>query len=227
MMFHNAFLFPEAVLLDWDNTLINSNPAIHQAVNSVFREFGRKELTFSEFLAQPTLSIREYLSGFLSKEQLRQGLALYARTLNQHEEVPFADAVPLLSWLYSVGVPMAVVSNKEGSLLRQKIQDLGWTKYFYCVLGANDTLEHKPSPIPLLHALSKKSIQPGPRVWFAGDSIVDMLCAHRASCTPVAVGGQAQEHDRAQLKVKDLKALLSVLHRAYEAIRGPKKDGSE
>ena len=203
--------FPEAVLFDWDNTLISDNQEVFQIANLVLRDFGCAALPFSEFMKYYTLSNRQFFSLFLPKEQVESAEQAYCEYSGQFPSHPFPGAVPLLSWLHSMGVPMAVVSNAEGFLLRKDVQDRGWNDFFYGVVGANDTLEDKPSPTPLLYALSKKSIQPGPRIWFVGDGMVDMLCAHSAGCAPIAIGEESRTYDQAFLKVQNLEELLAIL----------------
>ena len=64
--------------------------------------------------------------------------------------------------------PLAVVSNKQGMVLREEAERLGWDRYFHRLIGANDAPEDKPSVLPLRMALEGSGIGLGPEVWFVG-----------------------------------------------------------
>jgi phosphoglycolate phosphatase len=52
-------------------------------------------------------------------------------------------------------------------------------------LGATDAAFDKPDPAPVHKILADTGNAPSPNVWFVGDSISDMQCAHNAGLTPV------------------------------------------
>jgi len=207
--------FPQAVLFDWDNTLVDTTRGCYHAINTVLSAFGKKTHTFEEFVNSPSISVRNYFKEIFTVHEYDEAQKLFFHHAERLSASPFTYAYPLLNWLKAVGVPMAVVSNKEGVLLRREIDKLGWSDYFYCAVGSYDTHEDKPSPVPLLHALSQKPIAPSPYVWFVGDSIVDMSCAHKAGCTPVSVGEQADTHPHPLIQAVDCKGLLDLLQKRY------------
>src|SRR3546814_11882249 len=51
-----------------------------------------------------------------------------------------------------------------------------------------DTTEHKPNPAPLLKALEKLGIAPGPNVFYIGDDVGDVEAAYHADIMSVGVG---------------------------------------
>jgi phosphoglycolate phosphatase len=173
-------------------------------------------VSFQAFLESPALSIRDYFLSFFRPEQARNAESAYIRKIKEISAAPFSDSFSLLSWIHSLQIPMAVVSNKEGYHLRKEVKDLGWQDYFYCVVGSNDAQKDKPSPTPLLYALSRRSIEPGPRVWFVGDSVVDMVCAKQAGCSGVAMGkAGARGYEEVFLKVNNCKELLILLQESF------------
>ena len=77
---------------------------------------------------------------------------------------------------------MGIISNKDGNLLRKECKSLGWNKYFKIIIGANDAKEDKPSKYPFLLALKKISKKPSKKIWYVGDSDIDIIFAKRMEC---------------------------------------------
>ncbi|MCI5050547.1 MAG: HAD hydrolase-like protein, partial [Rickettsiales bacterium] len=50
---------PRAILFDWDNTLVNTWPTIHEALNVLMREKGREEWTLDQTKANVKKSMRD------------------------------------------------------------------------------------------------------------------------------------------------------------------------
>lgn len=159
----------------------------------------------------PPISIRTYFRNIFDVNSLEAAEKVYLKHASRLSLTPFSASKPLLDWLFLHGVPMAVVSNKHGDLLRKEVDVLGWGQFFYSVIGSYDTPEDKPSATPLLHALSIKKINPCPRIWFVGDSLIDMNCAKNAGCTPVSVGLQANAYEQPMIKAGCSHGLLSLL----------------
>lgn len=91
------------------------------------------------------------------------------------------------------GFPIGVVSNKNGEFLRREIAKLGWEPRFGAIVGAGDAAADKPAAAPIWHALATIGVQPGPSVWYVGDTALDMQTAHAAGCTAVLLGDAAHD----------------------------------
>ena len=99
----------------------------------------------------------------------------------------------MLAEIAGRGVYLGVVSNKTGSYLRREAAHLGWTDFFGRLIGANDAARDKPAIEPVALALADSGVDPGPDVWFVGDTAIDMLCARNAGCFAVLVGDLGPE----------------------------------
>lgn len=99
-----------------------------------------------------------------------------------------SGAEPLLDFLQSKSIYLALVSNEHGDILREEVQNMRWEKYFSRVVGAGDAAESKPSAAPVKLALEGSGISPGEEVWFVGDSNIDMECAHNSQLISVLYG---------------------------------------
>ena len=104
---------------------------------------------------------------------------------------PLDGAQEMLEALLGAGIYLGVVSNKKGEYLRLEAEHLGWDRYFGAIIGAFDAEKDKPAPEPVDLALGTSGIERGPLVWIAGDTDIDMECAHNAGCAPILVRDQA------------------------------------
>jgi len=180
---------PKALLFDWDNTLVNTWPAIHDANNHTLKAMGHEPWTYEETLQRVRKSMRDSFPELFGDRWEDAAKIFYARFEESHiaQLKPHKGAENLLKALHSKGYYMAVVSNKTGKYLREEADHLGWTKYFQKVLGAGDAQLDKPNPAPVDLALKNSGITRGSDVWFVGDTDVDLECAHNSGCIGVLI----------------------------------------
>jgi phosphoglycolate phosphatase len=181
---------PRALLFDWDNTLVDSWPVIHDALQQTLTAMGHPPWTLEESKARVRLSLRDSFPALFGTrwEEARQIYldAFLATHLERLAALP--GAVELLEHLQAAGFYLGVVSNKTGPVLRREAERLGWSRYFGRLVGATDAAADKPDPAPIFMALEGSGIVAGPEVWYIGDTAVDMECALNAGCRPVLVG---------------------------------------
>jgi len=184
---------PQAIVFDWDNTLVNAFPTIHAAMNVALQSMGQAPWSLAKTHEEARQSLRDHfpiLFGDRWQEAREIFYDAFAR-LHLEQIVPMDGAAEALAHLHALGIPLAVVSNKTGRYLRQESTHLGWDPYFACLVGANDVARDKPARDPLDHALAKLGVAAGPSVWFVGDTNLDMECAINGGCLPVLVRGHA------------------------------------
>lgn len=181
---------PRALLFDWDNTLVDSWPTIHEALNATLTAMGHLPWTLEESKERVRLSLRDsfpLLFGGRWEEARRIYLdAFLAMHLERLNALP--GVVELLEQLTGAEFYLGVVSNKTGPILRREAERLGWTSYFRRLVGATDAAVDKPDAAPVIMALDGSGIPAGPDVWLVGDTAVDMQCAMNAGCVPVLLG---------------------------------------
>lgn len=180
---------PKAVLFDWDNTLIDSWHAIHDAQNHTLQHFGLLPWSFEETRQRVRGSMRDSYPALFGERWREAGDVFYARFAARHLETltPLPGAESLLRFLRENGVYLAVVSNKKGAYLRAEAERLGWSDLFGQLVGAFDAERDKPAIEPVELALAGSGIGAGMDVWFVGDADIDMECAVQAGCLPVLV----------------------------------------
>ena len=180
---------PKAILFDWDNTLVNTWPAIHEAINATLTAFGVEPWTFDETRARVRRSMRESFPGLFGERWEEAATFFYARFESTHLKnlEPLPGAAAMLKELRAAGIYLGVVSNKKGDYLRQEVAHLGWESHFGSIVGALDAEKDKPAVESVEMALEGAGIPAGDGVWLAGDTDIDLECACNAGCVPVLV----------------------------------------
>ena len=187
------FDFPRAILFDWDNTLVDTWPTIGAALNATFRQMGLPEWSMAEVRTRVGKSLRDSFPGYFGEDWERARDIFYAEIRARHlTDLTLLDGgAEIVAQV--AGIPdlfCAVVSNKDGVLLRAEVAHLGWQGLFDAVVGAGDAARDKPHPDVIAHTLPA-DVPPHPDVWFVGDSPIDMECAHKSGLTGVLIGAAA------------------------------------
>lgn len=195
-----SLVTPHTVLFDWDNTLVDTWPIIHQALKDTFEPYGMQPWSMQQVKAHVARSMREAFPDIFGEKAEEAG-ELYISAYRKYQFewlTPLAGALDSLRALQHTHLKLGVVSNKRSEFLAKEIEHLGWEEYFDVVIGAGDAEHDKPHAAPALLALMKLHITPDKGVWFIGDSNADLECAHNAAITPVLFGELIEsEHDAA------------------------------
>ena len=191
---------PRAILWDWDNTLIDAWAGIAAALNVVLAAYGKPPWTVDEARARIRGSVRDTFPDMFGPDWHRA-----AELLRESMQASHLDHLHLMPGTEEVLAaaapwPLAVVSNKEGGILRREVAHLGWSARFGAVVGAGDATADKPHAAPIWHALARIGVNPGMDVWYVGDTGSDMQAAHAAGCTAVLVGDAAHDGGIARLE---------------------------
>ena len=179
---------PRALLFDWDNTLVDSWAAIRHALNVTLQAMGQDAWSIEETRARVRASVRDTFPRLFGARAAEATEIFYRTFEADHLENlrPRPGAQEMLEGLAEDRhLYLAVVSNKQGRLLRREARHLGWDRFFARLVGANDAARDKPAVEAVDLALEGAGLAAGPQVWFVGDTDIDMLCARNAACLPV------------------------------------------
>ncbi len=184
---------PTAILFDWDNTLIDGWAAIEAGLNAAFAAFGKPAWTREQVLGNVRKSLRDSFPEHFGHEWERARDIFYEAVHATHLDVirPLPASLPMLDSL--AHLPLGVVSNKQGPLLRKEAAHLGWADRFRVLVGAGDAVADKPSGAPLHLALGRMGLRAGPHIWYVGDTAIDMQAARAAGCRAVLLGDAAHD----------------------------------
>jgi phosphoglycolate phosphatase len=178
---------PRAIIFDWDNTLVDAWPAVHDALNTTFVAMGQPTWTLEETRSRVRKSLRDSFPEMFGARWTEARKIFYDRYAAVHLDhlVPLAGTAEGLAWLAGQGLYLGVVSNKAGVYLRQEAEQLGWEDFFGKIVGATDAKSDKPDPAPVQMTLEGSGISAGPHVWFVGDAAIDVQCALNSGLTPI------------------------------------------
>ncbi len=181
---------PQAILFDWDNTLVDSWGTTHEAYNATLKHFDLEPVTLEFIRKRPQTSVRTSFPNIFGP-QWQQAEKIYYENFHKihlKRLTPLPGASELIDALATTSLYLAVVSNKVGDNLRLEAKHLGWDKFFKQLVGAQDTPEDKPAIAPVIKALEPAPLSLGKHIWFVGDSAIDMECAQNAGLTPIFIG---------------------------------------
>ncbi len=190
-----APLRPAAIVFDWDNTLVDTWPVIHESLAVTLEAMGHEPWSFEETRQRVRKSLRDAFPGLFGDRWKEARRIFYDAFGRIHIERlrPLEDAGELLAVLSATGVHLAVLSNKTGEYVRAEAAHLGWSDYFDSLVGAGDAGRDKPAPESLQLALAGAPVRPGHGVWIVGDAGIDMEVAHQTGCLPVLLHSDADD----------------------------------
>ncbi|AIL32462.1 phosphoglycolate phosphatase [Basilea psittacipulmonis] len=181
----------KAVFFDLDGTLINSVPDVALACQKMLAELQRPILPESRIQAFLGKGARTLVARCLSndithyevdKDVLEPALQLFRQYYRQHngeKATLYPYTRETLDTLYSMGVTLALVTNKPSAFTPDLLKKFQLDHYFD-LLVCGDTCEHeKPHPAPILYALETLNLTAS-EVVFVGDSENDTLAAQAA-----------------------------------------------
>ena len=192
-----SVLRPHAILFDWDNTLVDSWSTIHEALNIVMTTMEKPLWSLRQTKERVRLSLRESFPLHFGErwEEAREIYLDAFRAIHLDRLCALPGCGELLRGLAAEGLFLGVVSNKTGTLLRREAERIGWSDLLGSVVGAGDAAVDKPHAAPVALALEPSGLTAGERVWFVGDTGVDMECAYNSGCLPVLLGEAVTENE--------------------------------
>ena len=98
----------------------------------------------------------------------------------------------VLRELKSMGLSLAVLSNRSRDFLVQELKCVNgtdWTYLFDTVVCGDDVAHRKPAPDLIIKALSNLNINAGAHAWYVGDSTTDIIAAKEADVTAIFYNG--------------------------------------
>ena len=187
MNIENESDLPTAIIFDWDDTLVDNWESINSALNITLKAMGKEGFSLSKTRNRVRKSMRESFPVLFGK-RWKEAADLFLNEIKKDHltKLQVIRGIPsLLRGITDIGIPMGIVSNKNGDLLRNEVNFLGWEKLFVSIVGANDAEVDKPNKAPVILALKLGKIRMSSSIWFVGDAPSDMECAYNTGISPV------------------------------------------
>ncbi|MBR4195201.1 MAG: HAD family hydrolase [Synergistaceae bacterium] len=184
-------------VFDHDMTIVDSSYAIMEGFNYVARHEGLPEVSHEltmKYIATPIPTFCEGLLGDYRPEWIR----LYrsqAERLERELIRPFPDTVSTMKTLRSMGVKLAVLSNREHP--SNALKHTGLDILFDRIVGAEEPYGHlpyKPDPA-MMDALMKDLRVPPSETVYVGDADIDIATAIGAHVRGIGITAGNFTHD--------------------------------
>lgn len=124
---------------------------------------------------------------------------------NRHYRKHFGDVQPfepevreVLEALRALGLKVGVITNRDREFFAtelEKVDATGWTHLFDTSVCGDDAERRKPNPDQVLLATRNVGAEPGPHVWYVGDSTTDTVAAKTAGVTSIFFNGAQWDRD--------------------------------
>lgn len=183
---YNTYLF------DVDGTLIDTAELIYQCFKFSCKKYADYNVSRDEVMINIGLPFRKQLETYIGpvsdeqhEEIFRGHMSFQKENYSKYLRV-FPDIEGLLRHLQARNKNIGIVTSRKRDTLDLYLQEMGLFGYFTHIISPEDTAEHKPSPAPLIEALSRFKETPE-NALYIGDSIYDIECGHRAGCDTLFV----------------------------------------
>jgi HAD superfamily hydrolase (TIGR01509 family) len=181
----------QAVLLDMDGTLVDTEDFWWQAEASLFAELGYEldEADRAKVVGGPMTRVVDYLIGVTGVSLSQAELMVL---INQRFVDLLAGGVPLmpgaerlLNTLNAHGIPTALVSASHRHIIDIVLQSLGAEHFAFTVAG-DEVPRTKPNPDPYLTAAARLGADPA-RCVVVEDTPTGVQAAEAAGCQVIAI----------------------------------------
>jgi phosphoglycolate phosphatase-like HAD superfamily hydrolase len=169
----------QAILFDWDGTLVDSLGAFHRANATVMNAFG---LPFDEVRYRqhyvPDWRLM-YLRLGVPGDRLDEANELWHATYgNGVDVVAFQGVADALERLRSAGSSLGIVTAGHRDVVVPQLERTGLAGFLPIRVFGDDLPVHKPDPAPLRRALSMLGLERQPAAAaYVGDAPTDMQMA--------------------------------------------------
>lgn len=184
---------PKVILFDMDGTLLHTEPVHAKAIAEVLPPINFP-LNYKNFLFQNPMDLHEFFRGQNDYRVFEVFKEIFKKnppegfdpnTLSEPDEyilkknevlerVPFSELEPsfpiemknFLDNLIEIGVKLALVSASQKPVVVSFSKKLTLERWFDFMMGAEDTKETKPHPMPYLEAMRRFEVTPSDTLIF-------------------------------------------------------------
>ena len=179
----------EAILFDWDGTLVDSLGAFHRANSTVMQAFG---LPFDEVVYRrnyvPDWRLM-YLRLGIPGDRLDEANELWHATFGTGPQVvAFEGVAGALARLAANGARLGLVTAGDRAIVEPQLERTGLAELLPIRVYGDDLAVHKPNPAPLRRAMKLMGVDGHPReAGYVGDAPTDMRMATAAGARAIGI----------------------------------------
>lgn len=169
----------DAVLFDWDGTLLDSLPGLYEANVAVMARFGLPfdEAAYRRGFAADWRLMYQQLG--IAPDRLDEANAVWAQAYDRGSQAELFPGVrEALTRLHGANRRLGIVTAGHRSIVAPQLERHALIGCFDIVVYGDDLPVHKPDPRPLRHALARLALADRPdRAAYLGDTRDDMRMA--------------------------------------------------
>jgi phosphoglycolate phosphatase len=195
----------DAVLFDWDGTLLDSAEASYRCYVRLFDSYG---IGFDRALFARAYSPnwhRTYEAVGLAPGRWAEADQRWLDHYCAEESRLVPGAREALARLDEAGIAQGIVTSGDRTRVSRELSGLGVERYFRTTVFGNDVHNRKPHPEALLLALRRMAVAPE-RAAYVGDSPEDVEMARAAGVRAVGVPGGFPNREALAASLPDLMA---------------------
>ena len=209
----------QAVLFDWDGTLVNTAEASYRCYEKLFGSYG---IAFDRDAFRRTYSPNWHLTYSalgLAKDRWAEADQRWLSHYCEEEIVLIEGAREALLRVRAAGLRAGLVTSGDRVRVSRELADLGMAELFEVLVCAEDTVRRKPDPEPLLLALQRMRLAPAEAV-YVGDSPEDVQMAQTAGVRTVGIPGGFPNREALAAARPDVleETLATALDRVFEEV---------
>ena len=185
----------KACIFDLDGTLTDTVESLTYSVNATLQELGLGQITQEQCKAFVGYGARRLIEKALEATgddkllQVEEAMKVYGRIFKEYctyRVAPYDGIVEMLKSLQSMGIQLAVLSNKPHLQTLDVVKTFFGNEIFVCVMGQQEGIPRKPDPTAALMIAEKIGISKE-ECLYIGDSDTDMQTGNAAGMATVGV----------------------------------------
>ena len=173
---------PQAVLFDFDGTLVDSAPGILASFEAALRATGLRPAVPLEpsLIGPPLAKMVAMLIGRDDPAAVQPVVEAFRAdydTVGYRSTAVYEGVTTMLDGLADARIPLHIVTNKRIAATRRILEHLGWTARFagiYALDALEPAAPHKPA---LVTEMLRREGLTAARIWMVGDSAEDRRAA--------------------------------------------------
>jgi len=214
-----------AVLLDFDDTLINMKQAAYLAFNAALRSHGLRDVRFNEMLANWDRSWKEVVKELAPTHQDvdvlvdKIGKAYFERFGETHlqSSVLLPGTIKVLKTLRAMKLKTAIVSRRRRRIIEEELDKFTIRPYIDTIVSREDVTQMKPAPHGVTLAAEQLQV-PIEQCVMVGDSPNDLKAGKAAGTMTAAVltgpyGIETIRKEKPDIIVDQIADLVAILER--------------
>ena len=213
----------DAVLFDWDGTLVDSADVSFRCYQAVFGAYG---IPFDRDAYAATYSPnwqKTYVAVGLPEERWAEADHRWVEGYCKETIPLLAGARAAIERLDAAGLAQGLVTSGDRTRVERELAAHDLARFFRAVVCGSDGLARKPDPAALLAALARMGVEPS-RAVYVGDSPEDVEMARNAGARSIGIPGGFP--NRAALEASRPDVLAAGIEDAVGAIIGPRSRGT-